>query len=73
MLNVGSVDRILRFILGLFLIAVAYYEPVTGISWLDRNECMGWIGVIPILTAIIGWCPLYSALGICTTMPAARA
>jgi hypothetical protein len=64
--NVGVLDRILRFIAGVLLIAVAYYQPVTGMDWLDRNEWIGWIGVIPIVTAFAGWCPLYSILGICT-------
>ncbi|MGA7329237.1 MAG: DUF2892 domain-containing protein [Rhodomicrobium sp.] len=73
MLNVGFFDRTLRFVLGVALIAVAYYQPVTGISWFDRNEWLGWIGVIPILTAVGGWCPLYSVLGICTTRSEAQA
>lgn len=60
--NVGSVDRILRIILGLALIA--YAIPIgfsqTGWNW------VGWIGVVPILTAVFGTCPVYSILGIST-------
>ncbi len=73
MLNVGTFDRALRFIAGVVLIAVAYYRPETGIEWFDRNEWIGWIGVVPLLTAVVGWCPLYSALGICTTKSEAHA
>lgn len=60
--NVGSVDRILRIILGLALIA--YAIPIgfsqTGWNW------VGWIGVAPILTAVFSTCPAYSILGIST-------
>lgn len=54
--NVGGIDRIIRGILGLALIGVA----LTGVSpW-------GWIGIILLATALIGWCPPYSILGINT-------
>lgn len=60
--NVGSVDRILRIIFGLVLIA--YAIPIgfsqTGWNW------VGWIGVVPILTAVFSTCPAYSILGIST-------
>lgn len=65
--NVGSVDRILRIILGLVLIAYAipvWFSP-SGWNW------VGWIGVVPILTALFGTCPAYSILGI-STCPAKR-
>jgi hypothetical protein len=60
--NVGSVDRILRIIFGMVLIA--YAIPIgfsqTGWNW------VGWIGVVPILTAVFSTCPAYSILGIST-------
>jgi membrane-associated protease RseP (regulator of RpoE activity) len=60
--NVGSIDRGLRIIFGLVLIA--YAIPIgfsqTGWNW------VGWIGVIPILTAVFSTCPAYSLLGIST-------
>ena len=66
--NVGSFDRIARVIIGLLLIA--YAIPLgfahTGWNW------VGWIGVIPLLTAIFGFCPAYTLLGI-STCPAKRA
>ena len=66
--NVGSIDRIARIIIGLLLIA--YAIPLgfaqTGWNW------VGWIGVVPLLTAFFGFCPLYTLLGI-STCPAKRA
>jgi hypothetical protein len=59
-LNIGIFDRLARIVVGLALIAFAlgYLAPDTGWNWV----C--WIGVIPILTALVGTCPLYSVLGI---------
>ena len=60
--NIGLFDRIARIILGVALIAFAlgYIAPGTGWNWL------GWIGVVPLLTALIGNCPAYSVFG-CST------
>jgi len=60
--NVGTFDRIARVVLGIALIAFAlgYIAPGTSWSW------VGWIGVVPILTALFGTCPAYSLLGIST-------
>ena len=55
--NVGGIDRILRIVVGLVLIALAATGTV-GI-W-------GWIGVVPLLTGLIGWCPAYPLLGMST-------
>ena len=55
--NVGTVDRIIRALVGIALIALA----LTGtIGW------WGWLGVVPLLTAAIGWCPPYAMAGIST-------
>ena len=61
-LNVGTFDRIARIIIGIALIAFAlgYIAPGTSWAW------VGWIGVVPILTAIFGMCPLYSIVGMST-------
>ncbi len=48
--NMGSVDRILRVIVGLFLISLNFWGPET--PW-------GWIGLIPLITAFVGFCPAY--------------
>jgi hypothetical protein len=55
--NVGTVDKVLRVIVGLALIALVFVGPKT--PW-------GWIGIVPLLTAALNWCPLYSVLGIRT-------
>ncbi len=52
--NVGGTDRIIRVILGVGIIAIGIYFK----SWL------GVIGVVPILTAAMGWCPAYIPFGI---------
>lgn len=61
--NVGGIDRILRIVIGLVLIALAATGTV-GV-W-------GWIGVVPLATAALGFCPLYTVLGI-SSCPAKRA
>ena len=55
--NEGTVDRAARGIAGVALIGLA----ATGVigAW-------GWIGVVPLLTAAVGWCPLYTLFGINT-------
>ncbi len=58
--NVGSIDRYVRVVVGLVLIGFALYYQSLPYSWL------GWIGIVPILTAVFGTCPLYSVLGIST-------
>ena len=55
--NVGSIDRAIRAIVGIGLISLVFVGPQT--VW-------GWIGVVPLATAIIGWCPPYALLGINT-------
>ena len=61
-MNVGTIDRIARVIIGLALIAFAldYIAPGTGWNW------VGWIGVVPILTALFGICPGYRLFGMST-------
>ncbi|MCA1951799.1 MAG: DUF2892 domain-containing protein [Hyphomicrobiales bacterium] len=60
--NVGMLDRALRVILGLVLLAFAlgYIAPGTGYNWL------GWIGIVPLLTALFGYCPAYTLFGLST-------
>lgn len=55
--NVGGVDRILRILLGLVLIGLAASGTV---GW------WGWLGVIPLLTGLVRFCPLYPLLGFST-------
>ena len=53
--NVGGIDRILRIVIGLALIGLA----VTGAVGI-----WGWIGIVPLLTGLVRWCPVYPLLGI---------
>ena len=59
--NMGSADRVIRVVVGIALIGFALAGPA-DIAW----KWAGWIGVIPLVTALIGWCPLYTILGIKT-------
>jgi uncharacterized membrane protein YdbT with pleckstrin-like domain len=61
--NIGPLDRAIRVIIGVALIAYAipYGFPETGWNWI------GWIGVIPLITALIGFCPLYRMIGMSTS------
>ncbi len=60
--NVGTVDRALRILVGLVLIAYAIPIGFSATGW----NWVGWIGVVPLVTALIGNCPSYSILGIST-------
>lgn len=64
--NVGSIDRVVRIVLGLALLWYALLAAPTGYNWI------GWIGVLPLVTALVGVCPLYSILGL-STCPVKRA
>jgi hypothetical protein len=61
--NVGGIDRVLRIVLGLALI---------GLTLAGTIGVWGWIGLVPLATAAIGFCPLYPMLGI-STCPAKKA
>ncbi len=54
--NVGGIDKILRYLAGIVIIVLGIYFK----SW------WGAIGLIPLLTAVIGWCPLYAPFKIST-------
>ena len=55
--NVGTIDRVLRAAVGLALIAAAIFGE--GMAW-------GWIGVVPLATSVMSYCPAYSLLGMNT-------
>lgn len=54
--NVGGADRIIRFILGVVIIALGFYFK----SW------FGVIGIVPILTGLLNYCPAYNLIGVST-------
>ena len=53
-LNVGGTDRILRIVAGLALI---------GLTLTGNIGVWGWLGVVPLATGAIGWCPPYAIFG----------
>lgn len=59
--NIGTVDRIIRIVIGIALLAWAFgaFGP-SNFLWL------GWLGVIPLATALVNWCPAYAIIGVKT-------
>ncbi len=57
MRNEGTIDRVLRVGLGVALIALVFVGPQT--PW-------GWLGLVPLLTCVVGFCPLYRLVGVNT-------
>lgn len=55
--NEGTADRAFRAIVGIGLLSIVFVGPKT--PW-------GWLGIVPLATSLIGWCPLYTVLGINT-------
>ena len=55
--NEGKADRILRVVLGLGLLSLVFIGPQT--AW-------GYVGIIPLMTGLIGFCPLYRVFGLST-------
>jgi hypothetical protein len=64
--NVGSIDRLLRLVIGVALLAWFFVDQGTGFWHYAKL-----IGIVPLLTAAMGTCPLYTVLGI-STCPAKR-
>jgi hypothetical protein len=54
--NVGSADRVIRFVLGVVIIALGFYFK----SW------WGVVGVVPIMTGLLNFCPAYNLIGVST-------
>jgi hypothetical protein len=57
--NIGSVDRVIRVVIGLAIIVAG----VLAKSW------WGLLGILPLLTAVVRWCPAYLPFGISTSTP----
>ena len=55
--NEAGVDRLVRILIGVVLLALVFVGPKT--AW-------GWLGMIPLTTGIVGFCPLYRVVGIDT-------
>ncbi len=59
--NVGSVDQWIRWIIGIVLILWGVFGLTGAGKWVAII-----IGLIPIITALLGWCPLYQLIGVST-------
>ena len=59
MKNVGSTDKVIRYIIGLVLLSLLFIIP-------GNLKFLGLIGLVPILTATFSFCPLYAIFGIKT-------
>jgi hypothetical protein len=57
--NMGSIDRIVRAIVGLALLSLVFLLE-GGVRW------FGLIGIVPLVTAALGWCPAYLPFGFST-------
>ncbi|MBW1637277.1 MAG: DUF2892 domain-containing protein [Deltaproteobacteria bacterium] len=55
--NIGSMERVLRIVIGAGIFSLAFWGPQS--SW-------AFLGAVPLATGIIGWCPPYALLGIST-------
>lgn len=60
--NEGSIDRVLRVIVGLAILSLVFFGPRT--AW-------GYLGLVPLITGLVGFCPAYRLLGI-NTCPIGR-
>jgi hypothetical protein len=56
-LNEGALDRIIRVIVGLAIISLVFIGPKT--PW-------AWLGLVPLLTGVVGFCPAYALFGLRT-------
>jgi DUF2892 family protein len=59
--NIGNVERIVRIVLGIGVLSLAFVGP---------RSAWAFLGIIPVVTGLIGYCPPYALLGIDTTSPA---
>jgi hypothetical protein len=56
--NIGKTERVVRVVVGMGVLSLAFVGPAS--SW-------GYLGIAPIVTGLVGWCPPYTLLGIDTT------
>lgn len=61
--NEGTIDRVLRIVAGLGILSLAFVGPQT--AW-------GYVGLVPLVTGLVGFCPLYAMLGLNTCPVKAR-
>lgn len=57
MKNIGNLDKVLRLLVGIIGVTIVFVGPQT--AW-------GWLGLVPLITGLINFCPLYKVLGLNT-------
>ena len=62
MMNEGTLDRTIRVVLGIALLSLVFVGP---------KSMLGLIGLVPLATGVVGFCPLYRLVGL-NTCPTAR-
>jgi hypothetical protein len=60
MINEGTLDRVIRVVLGIAVLSLAFVGP---------RSAWGYVGVVPLLTGAVGFCPLYRLIGVSTCAP----
>jgi hypothetical protein len=60
-INEGTLDRVVRVVLGLVLVSLAIVGPQTPLAW---------VGIVPLVTGAVGFCPIYRVIGLRTTKQA---
>lgn len=55
--NAGNFDRGIRILIGIAVLSLVFLGPQT--AW-------GWVGLVPLITGVVGFCPLYKVLGVNT-------
>lgn len=56
-INVGTFDRWLRVVAGLVILSLVFVGP---------RSAWGWLGLVPLLTGLFGYCPMYQVFGLST-------
>ncbi len=66
MCNLNIFSQLLRIVFGIILIALAWFGPQTSVlnpEWMSLWN-FGWLGIIPLISGIAAFCPIYAILGI---------
>ena len=54
--NIGETDKVIRIVFGIVIMGVGFYS----------NSWWGVVGIVPIVTALVSWCPVYTMFGMST-------
>ena len=60
--NLSTLDRVIRVLLGIALVALGWSGAVAGVTAIALRV----FGLVPLVTGVLGWCPVYALLGIST-------